>query len=276
MHRPMLTCFVSVMQAGENSVNKGMGPPAPQGQGRAMVVPLSGYRGRGRGRGLPPSTSVTALGVAAPAGAWGRGAPPGLRGIGRAVAAPRAPPTQPQTLPPQAVPQSEINLARNVEPRRGSPDTGRDDGARVDVASTAANPAGDSVAKEALSMETLKDSFNKIFGGQPPAFCHRQQPGNEGRPIDLHLNMFDVKLPSGFVYHYDVEIFSIRSKVTDGTEVPLESKSRCAASLINRKVIDSFSRLYRKELDNARLAFDGSKNLYTRQRLRVSSALASL
>ena len=70
--------------------------------------------------------------------------------------------------------------------------------------------------------------------------------GRKGRPIRLEANHFELTLPKGEIYHYDVEI-------TPG-KYP---------SHINRKVIKVIAEKHRSKLDNCKLAFDGKKNLYT-------------
>ena len=85
------------------------------------------------------------------------------------------------------------------------------------------------------------------FKPKPPL---RPGFGSNGRQIMLEANHFQISLPKGEIYHYDVEI-------SPGN----------FSSTINRKVIKVIEEKYRKQLDDCKLAFDGKKNLYTSRKL---------
>ena len=118
-----------------------------------------------------------------------------------------------------------------------------------------------------LNLDDLQETFKSIFGGEMPQVRSREGPGKEGRPIELVVNMFDISLPKNPVFHYDVEIYSVKSYASETSDVPVEKKSRCAATLVNRRVIEEFGKLYTKELGGNMPAFDGQANLYTKSEL---------
>ncbi|KAL1475579.1 hypothetical protein MTO96_003553 [Rhipicephalus appendiculatus] len=99
----------------------------------------------------------------------------------------------------------------------------------------------------------------------PSHFPRRPALGTLGRLIQLVTNHFNVEIPDGNVYHYDVEICSETSNKE--AKVPEEKKYRCLSTKINRTVIELLVRKYRGELSNCIPAFDGRKNLYTRRQL---------
>ena len=86
--------------------------------------------------------------------------------------------------------------------------------------------------------------------------------GREGRRIRLHANHFALEIPTGYIYHYDVEI----------------TPSRCP-SYLNRQVMQAVEKKYGSSLGHQLPVFDGKKNLYSRNKLpmdRVSSSWGSL
>ena len=86
---------------------------------------------------------------------------------------------------------------------------------------------------------------------RPP---QRPDFGTVGRPIRLYANFFKLEMPqSQFMYHYDVEI----------------EPSKCPRN-VNHQVIEAVFRKYSKErFEGRRPAFDGQKNIYSRDRLPV-------
>lgn len=93
-------------------------------------------------------------------------------------------------------------------------------------------------------------------------FPQRPAYGQLGRPINLLANHFEIQVPSGDVYHYDVTVLSPskqEAKVAD------EKKMRCLSTRINRLVIENLVAKYRGELNRCLPVFDGRKNLYTRK-----------
>ncbi|XP_077490052.1 protein argonaute-2-like [Amblyomma americanum] len=100
---------------------------------------------------------------------------------------------------------------------------------------------------------------------QMTPFPQRPQHGTLGRKINLLANHFEIQLPEGSFYHYDVTILSSSKK--EEAKAPDDKKMRCLSTRINRLVIQSLVEKYRGELRNCLPAFDGRKNLYTRKEL---------
>ncbi|XP_077491668.1 uncharacterized protein LOC144102232 [Amblyomma americanum] len=98
----------------------------------------------------------------------------------------------------------------------------------------------------------------------PSHFPRRPAHGQLGRTIQLLANHFSIEIPTGSVYHYDVEI---SSETAQETKVPEQKKYRCLSTKINRIVIELLVKKYRQDLANCIPAFDGRKNLYTRRQL---------
>lgn len=86
---------------------------------------------------------------------------------------------------------------------------------------------------------------------RPP---RRPDFGKAGKPIKLHANFFKLQVPNNhFMYHYDVEI----------------EPSRCPRH-VNHQVIDAVIQKYSKNTFlGRRPAFDGKKNIYSREKLPV-------
>ncbi|KAG8185286.1 hypothetical protein JTE90_023895 [Oedothorax gibbosus] len=107
-----------------------------------------------------------------------------------------------------------------------------------------------------------------------PALPRRPGFGTRGRKVALIVNHFPVDLPSGNVYHYDVEIVSKRKSTTTaapGAQAPSDKegkKYRAMNTKRNREVIDAMTRGH--DLFKGMLcAYDGKKNLYSRKPLRI-------
>ncbi|XP_070397108.1 protein argonaute-2-like isoform X2 [Dermacentor albipictus] len=75
------------------------------------------------------------------------------------------------------------------------------------------------------------------------------------RKIKLKANYFDITLPHGIVYHYDVDISSKR-----------DNRQRLSVPF-NRVIIDELWKQKLHQLYNYPAVFDGRKNLYTREKL---------
>ncbi len=76
--------------------------------------------------------------------------------------------------------------------------------------------------------------------------------GTKGDPIPLKVNLFPVRFPRGEIYHYDVTI------------TPTCPKK------INRVVFEGLMKKYAGEhIGRQKPVFDGSKNMYCRQQLRI-------
>lgn len=130
-----------------------------------------------------------------------------------------------------------------------------------------AEPAGAVAAGEPLDMGAVKKALppeTAVVQRRTP-FPQRPEHGSLGRRIDLFANHFEISLPHGSVYHYDVTIISPSKKEEE--KAPDQKKLRCLSTRINRLVIQNLVAKYRGELDQCLPAFDGRKNLYTRKEL---------
>lgn len=87
---------------------------------------------------------------------------------------------------------------------------------------------------------------------EPPA---RPGRGSEGRSIALRANHFEIRMPKGFLHHYDVMI----------------SPEKCPRR-VNREIIETMvnSMHYQKYFYNQKPVFDGRRNMYTREPLPIS------
>lgn len=101
--------------------------------------------------------------------------------------------------------------------------------------------------------------------------------GTLGKRIKLISNCFPLNIPSGYVYHYDVEITKEENKKKKKSQSTVsdlvhadDKKYRCLNSKQNRKIIQlliSTSPLFN---NSSYPAYDGQKNLYTRNPLQAS------
>ncbi|XP_077494388.1 protein argonaute-4-like [Amblyomma americanum] len=105
--------------------------------------------------------------------------------------------------------------------------------------------------------QELERTLSSHFPRQP---AH----GHLCRTRQLLANHFSIQIPTGSVYHYDVDIFWETAKET---KVPEQKKYRCLSTKINRIVIELLVKKYRQDLADCIPAFDGRKNLYTRRQL---------
>jgi len=79
----------------------------------------------------------------------------------------------------------------------------------------------------------------------------RPNKGTEGRPIALKANHFQITMPRGFLYHYDISI----------------SPDKCPRK-INREIIETMVLAYSKVFPR-KPVFDGRKNMYTKEELMI-------
>uniref|UniRef100_A0A5K3FNC3 Protein argonaute-1 n=1 Tax=Mesocestoides corti TaxID=53468 RepID=A0A5K3FNC3_MESCO len=93
---------------------------------------------------------------------------------------------------------------------------------------------------------------------EPPP---RPGRGTEGRPIALKANHFEIKVPKGFLHHYDVVI----------------SPEKCPRR-VNREIVETMvnSMHYQKYFYNQKPVFDGRRNMYTREPLPISKESVEL
>ena len=82
----------------------------------------------------------------------------------------------------------------------------------------------------------------------------RPSVGTEGRHITLKANHFEIKMPKGFLHHYDVSI----------------TPDKCPRR-VNREIIETMvnSMHHQKFFYNQKPVFDGRKNMYTREPLCI-------
>ncbi|XP_023244757.1 protein argonaute-2-like [Centruroides sculpturatus] len=116
-------------------------------------------------------------------------------------------------------------------------------------------------------------------------YAKRPGVGIKGKKINLFANYFPIDIPQGELFHYDVQIekvvpetrkednseekvVSVRKNESINEGKPVHKKYRCQNTKINRNVIE---KLIRDEamFRNRRPAFDGRKNLYTRNPLPI-------
>lgn len=89
-----------------------------------------------------------------------------------------------------------------------------------------------------------------------PVFICPRRPnlGTEGRPIMLRANHFEIRMPRGYLHHYDVTI----------------TPDKCPRK-VNREIIETMVQSYSKIFGNLKPVFDGRKNMYTRDDLPVGT-----
>lgn len=180
-------------------------------------------------------------------------APRAPLGAPRPTSAPVVPPrpTIPAPVTPVKAPTQARQALAQLAPPSGDRDTSRN---------------------SFINMDDLRESFQQVFGGSAPKVTKRADPGKEGSPIDLRLNLFEIRLPTGSVYQYDIEIFAEKKRKDDEDTVgiPLEKRARCANTLINRKVIESLGKRLSAEMNMCVPAYDGRKTLYVRKKMHFT------
>ncbi|GFQ68100.1 protein argonaute-2 [Trichonephila clavata] len=89
-----------------------------------------------------------------------------------------------------------------------------------------------------------------------PTFVCPRRPnlGTEGRPILLRANHFEIRMPRGYLHHYDVTI----------------TPDKCPRK-VNREIIETMVQSYSKIFSNLKPVFDGRKNMYTRDDIPIGS-----
>ncbi|RTG90198.1 eukaryotic translation initiation factor 2C [Schistosoma bovis] len=101
-------------------------------------------------------------------------------------------------------------------------------------------------------------STQHLIQFEPPA---RPGRGSEGRCISLRANHFEIRMPKGFLHHYDVSI----------------TPEKCPRR-VNREIIETMvnSMHYQKYFYNQKPVFDGRRNMYTREPLPISKEKVEL
>ncbi|KAF8788013.1 protein argonaute-4-like [Argiope bruennichi] len=120
-----------------------------------------------------------------------------------------------------------------------------------------------------------------------PALPAKPAPGKLGRPIKLITNCIPFQAPSGTVYHYDVEIVSKGHSMTTKQPPPKppaaeaaakeedkdkNKKYRCLSTKKNREIINLLIDTDEK-FRGRHPAYDGMKNLYAREPLKIGKEL---
>ncbi|XP_067123336.1 protein argonaute-2-like [Centruroides vittatus] len=139
-----------------------------------------------------------------------------------------------------------------------------------------------SIVPTSIRTETGIDTLSKAMKrlgleltyDDPSHFVYAKRPGigTLGRKIPLKANYFPIELPHGEVFHYDVDIYTIRKERTDegDRKKDVKKKDKCLNTRNKRKVVEAML----KAVDifrNIRPAFDGEKNLYTRNKLPINN-----
>ncbi|KAM7305819.1 hypothetical protein ISCGN_015715 [Ixodes scapularis] len=102
------------------------------------------------------------------------------------------------------------------------------------------------------------DAVGITLAPRAEAFPARPGYGRDGHPIALLANHFELQLPTGLFYHYDVEIGSLRHS---GAVQPVISKD------CKRRAFQLLVRQHEHHLNGNLPVFDGQKNMYTRKLL---------
>ncbi|XP_077504227.1 protein argonaute-2-like [Amblyomma americanum] len=183
---------------------------------------------------------------------------------------------QPRAVSGSQTPAAERSAQPSVEPSGYRPSYGAAAGA-ANVAASSPWPASAAAAvsgcQPAAAAPPLSPpctspgddvKIEELERTLPSHFPRRPAHGQLGRTIQLLANHFSIEIPTGSVYHYDVDI---SSETVQETKVPEQKKYRCLSTKINRIVIELLVKKYRQDLANCIPAFDGHKNLYTRRQL---------
>lgn len=105
------------------------------------------------------------------------------------------------------------------------------------------------------------------FSGSTVKLPRRPDYGTAGKTITLVSNYFQMTLPEGHLFHYDVEISRVGKSSGDTKKVSGSTKYRCLHTKTNRAVIQRLVKGKGGIFDGASPAFDGRKNMYFRTRL---------
>lgn len=189
-------------------------------------------RGRGRGRGSGGNQG------------GGHGQPGGHRPQPREETAhvPRTPPqpkyATPET-PPPTPPDGAMQHNTSLQPAGLAP-----------MARCSGDGSPESVALELAGLSFEQRSVNSKFPRRPDY-------GRNGVAIQLVANHFEVSLPSGNIFHYDVDI-SVRKQGGTQSVVSKDCKRRVFILLVEQ---------HAKHLNGNLPVFDGQKNMYTKNSL---------
>ncbi|CAH1772409.1 unnamed protein product [Owenia fusiformis] len=162
---------------------------------------------------------------------------PGQPGLGGQQVGP------PRGMPPVGMPPG---------PPGGLPPVGMPPGAMppVGMPPVGMPPAQPPQVPQQQGIEGGRSEGSPISGFQCPA---RPNHGVDGRPIMLRANHFQVRMPQGFIHHYDIQI----------------TPDKCPRR-VNREIIETMVQAYRNQIFNGQKpVFDGRKNLYSRDPLPI-------
>ncbi len=100
----------------------------------------------------------------------------------------------------------------------------------------------------------------------------KPMPGTEGKKIELIANHFRLLLQDMTYYHYDIDIKLGQESGTGFVAIagPKERKMRKLAQNENMQVIRKLANEWREVFGGKAYVFDGQKNLYTKDKLRIS------
>ena len=155
---------------------------------------------------------------------------------------------------PNSASSGNVNLGNtnqlklNSNSSGGQSTTGSNNGSATpsQTAIQSANPVASVSGNGGLAAKTLNNNHIPVFR------CpKRPNKGTEGRPLALRANHFQITMPRGFLYHYDITI----------------SPDKCPRK-INREIIETMVKLYTKVFPK-RPVFDGRKNMYTKEDLPI-------
>lgn len=177
---------------------------------------------------------------------YGPGTQPPIQRPPSGIPSPIGPPSHaPATLPPAPPPVTMVPTTGGPGgPARGSisgqPPVGQPVGA----------PGGPGQIGQPPAQSSSPPHMDQVLLPRRPGI------GNEGRKILLRANHFQMKIPHGDIYHYDVTI----------------SPEKCPRR-VNREVIDylvgAYSRSTPKIFEGQMPVFDGRKNMYTKKQLPI-------
>lgn len=80
----------------------------------------------------------------------------------------------------------------------------------------------------------------------------RPNHGNDGRPVNLRANHFQVRIPGGVIQHYEINV----------------SPEKCPRR-VNREIVNTMVRAYSRIFSQLKPVYDGKKNMYTKEPLPI-------
>ncbi|PRD30004.1 UNVERIFIED_CONTAM: Ago2 [Trichonephila clavipes] len=134
--------------------------------------------------------------------------------------------------------------------------------------------------ERAINPEELGFEFKEKMSFPPLPL--KPEAGRLGMRIRLIANHFPLQVPSGNVYHYDIEIISRGRSITtkpvlkepqqeSEKKKDKDTKYRCMNTKRNREIINHM--LNSQDFRDHYAAYDGKKNMYTKNPLNISDEL---